>query len=172
MRIQRVAVVEPIRILSLLLLAGMLLLPSSPVYAAGNTARAAINDVTTEAKKWQPDAVLTSVSSLTVDKDGKAASWFYGFYSPKTRKFLNVTAKGRAIETLELPTGQTAAVNGDFLDSDKIMEQAAQSGLKGDSPRIQLTRTSWLVSGGSQKGDVILFLNPLTAKLIKRQSVE
>ena len=172
MRIQRAAVVRTGRILSLLLLAGMFVLPSSPVYAVGNTARSALSDATTEAKKWQPDAVLTSVSSLTVDKDGHAVSWFYGFYSPKARKFLNVTAKGRAIETLELPTGQTAAVNADFLDSDKIMEQAVQSGLKGDSPRIQLTRTSWLVSGGTQKGDVIVFLNPLTAKLIKRQSVE
>jgi hypothetical protein len=145
---------------------------SASLYAAGYAARASLPDATTEAKKWQADAILTSVSSLTVGLDGKATSWFYGFYSARARKFLNVTAKGRAIETLELPTGQTAAVNADFLDSDKVMEAAVTAGLKGDSPRMQLTRTAWLVSGGSNKGDVIIFLNPLSAKLIRRQTVQ
>ena len=158
--------------LRLLLWAGLLTVSSAPLYGAGTTARAALADATAEAKKWNADAILTSVSSLTVGMDGRAASWFYGFYSRRLRKFLNVTAKGRAIDTLELPTGQTAAVGEDFLDSDKVMEAAVAAGLKGTSPRMQLTRTSWLVSGGTNKGDVVVYLNPLTAKLIRRQTVQ
>ncbi len=155
-----------------LLWVGLLMIGSAPLYAAGNPAKTALDDAISEAKKWKPDAILTSVSSLTVDKDGKATSWFYGFYSPKGGNYLNVTAKGRTIETLELGTGQTVAVPTDFMDSDQIMAEAVKDGLKGDSPRMQLTREAWLVSGGTQKGDAVIFLNPRTGKLIKRQTVQ
>jgi hypothetical protein len=160
------------RVAQMLLLAELFLVSSMPASTAGNTAKAALEDATSEAKKWQPDAILTSVSSITVDKDGRATSWFYGFYSPKNQNHLNVTAKGRSIETLELAAGETAAVPSDFLDSDQVMAEAVKSGLKGDTPRMQLTREAWLVSGGTEKGDVVVWLNPRTARLIKRQTVQ
>jgi len=158
--------------MGVLLLAGMLLAPASEIYAANSAARVELGDAVQEATKWQPDAILTSVSSLTVDTEGNAATWFYGFYSPKAGKWLNVTAKGRSIETLELGTGQTEAVPTDFLDSDKAMQAAAKLGVKGDAPRMGLSRAAWLISGGDKKGSVAVWLNPRTGRLIKRQTVQ
>ena len=161
------------RIARIVLLAQMILVSSAFALAAGNPARAALDDAVQEAKKWKPDAVLTSVSSLTVDKDGRATSWFYGFYSPKGDKYLNVTAKGRTIDTLELAAGQTVAVPTDFMDSDQVMAEAVKAGLTGDAAsRMQLTREAWLISGPAQKGNLAVWLNPRTAKLIKKQPVQ
>ena len=160
------------RMTGLLLVAGMLAISSGRAYAAGSTAKVALDEAIETAQNWRPDAILTNVSSVSVGTDGKAPTWFYGFYSPKSRSFLNVTAKGRSLDTLELGTGQKEAVPTDFLDTDKVMEEAVQAGLKGDSPRMGLTRTAWIVSGGQKTGDSTLFLNPKTGRLIKRQAVQ
>ena len=154
------------------LLAGLLAISGSPLYAAGSTARAALADAMEAAKKWKPDAVLTNVTSITVGLDGKGTTWFYGFYSPRTGAFLNVTAKGRTIDLLEVGTGQKDPLPTDFLDSDKIMEEATKLGLQGTEPRMGLTRSAWIVNGGTDKGDVGVWLHPRTAKLIKRQAVQ
>ena len=155
-----------------LFVAGALAFPAASVHAAGNTARAVLDDAIEAAQKWRPDAILTNVSSVSVGTDGRAPTWFYSFYSPKSRGFLNVTAKGRSIDTLELETGQKETVPVDFLDSDKVMEAAAKAGLKGESPRMGLTRTAWIVSGGQTKGDSTLWISAKTGKFLRRQAVQ
>jgi len=141
-------------------------------YAAGNKARAALEDATATAKKWRPDAILTSISSNSVDAEGRGVAWFYSFYSPKARSYLAVTARGRAIDTLELGTGSNSAVPAEFIDSDSAMAEAVKAGVKGESLRMRLTRTEWLVNSGDQKGALSVWLNPRTGRLIKRQTVQ
>ena len=157
---------------ALTLIAAALLLSPAPGYTAGNTARAALNDATETAKKWRPDAILTSISASAVDADGKGSSWLYGFYSPKAGNYLIVTAKGRSLDTLELGSGQKEAVPAEFLDSDQAMAEAAKAGLKSETMRMRLSRTEWLVNGGDQKGALSVWLNPRTGRLIKRQAVQ
>jgi hypothetical protein len=157
---------------ALLLLAACWMLGPRPAYAAGNTARVALENAIETAKKWQPDAILTSIYTASADIDGKSVSWAYGFYSTKAGKHLNVTARGRAIETLEIAVGQTASVPTDFLDSNQVIAEATKAGVQSDSLRMRLTRTEWLVNSGDQKGDLTVWLNPRTGKLIKRQTIQ
>jgi hypothetical protein len=154
------------------LLAAALLLGAPALHAAGNLARAALDDATAAAKQWKPDAILTSVSSNTVDIDGKGVAWFYSFYSLKANSYLAVTSKGRSIDTMQIGTGQTDSVPADFLDSDKAMAEAVKAGLKGDAMRMQLTRAQWVINSGDKKGDLSVWLNPRTGRLIKRQAVQ
>ena len=155
-----------------ILLAAILTAGSLPGYAAGNTARVALENAIETAKQWRPDAVLTSIYTTTADIDGKALSWSYGFYSPKAASYLNVTARGRSIETLEIAVGQTAAVSSDFVDSNLAVAEATKAGIKADAMRMRLTKTEWLVNSGDQKGALTIWLNPRTGKLIKRQTVQ
>lgn len=143
-----------------------------PGHAAGNSARAALSDATAAATKWQPDAILTSIYAANVDLEGKSTTWSYGFYSPKARSFLNVTARGRSISTLEIGTGQTERIPPDFVDSDVILAEAVKAGIKAESVRVRLTRTEWVVNSGDQKGALSVWLNPRTGRLIKRQTVQ
>lgn len=101
-----------------------------PAYAA-STAKEAVKDATAAAQKWQPDAVLTHVSTLTARGDGTADQWLYTYYAPKAKKSAIVTAKGKKIE-VEADVRNTSVdpLGTDFLDSDKAAEAAAKAGLK------------------------------------------
>lgn len=147
--------------------------------AAGPTAKAALVSAAADAKKWQPDAALTSVSSLPVMPDGTADSWMYAFYSPKTRKFLTVTVKGGKSTTLEVQQGLTDPVGSDFIDSDKAMQEAKANGLRGKTPSMALNfmgnikqpTAFWTVTGGFASGDVSVILDARTGKLFMRNQV-
>ena len=153
-------------------MAACFVLGSLPGYAAGNNARVALDAAIEAAKKWQADAVLTSVYTPSADIDGKSAAWSYGFHSAKAGNYLNVTARGRSIETLEVGVGQNDAVATDFMDSDLVIAEAAKTGVPVENVRMRLTKTEWLVNTGDQKGAVTLWLHPRTGKLIKRQTVQ
>lgn len=153
------------------LMAGIWIAAAAPGHAAGNTARAALDDVIETAKHWHPDAILTSVYTASADVDGRATSWAYGFYSPKNGKYLNVTAKGRSIDTLEITVGQSEPVPANFLDSDAVVAAASKAGMNADTMRMRLTKSQWLVNDGDQKGALSIWLNPRTGRLIKRQIV-
>lgn len=105
------------------------LVPMSSALAAA-TAKAALKEATAAAQKWQADAVVTHISSLSVKADGKASSWLYIAYSPKTKKSAILTARDTKIE-IE-PDVRTTSVDpvGEFIDSDKAMDAARKNGLK------------------------------------------
>lgn len=105
------------------------LAPVAPTLAA-STARAALKEATAAAQKWQPDAIVTHVSTLTAKADGRASSWLYGAYSPKTKKSAILTARDLKIE-IE-PDVRTTSVDpiGEFIDSDKALDAARKHGLK------------------------------------------
>lgn len=109
------------------------LLAVAPSFAA-STAKAAIKEVTAAAQKWQPDAVLTHVSTLAGRSDGKADEWLYTFYSPKAKKSAIVTAQDKKVTDVTADVRNTSinALGNDYVDSDKAIEAAAKAGLKFD----------------------------------------
>jgi len=146
-----------------------------PPYRAssgGTKARTMLNEAIAAGKKWEPDAILTSISTFSADTQGGASNWFYGFYSPKKDSYLNVTAKGFSLDPLQAATGKKEAVPTDFLDSDQVMAAAVKLGIKGTSPTMGLTGNTWIVMGGTETGNTGVFLDARTGKLIKRQVVQ
>jgi hypothetical protein len=142
--------------------------------APGKTARAVLSKATASAKGWQADAVLTSISTLMGKDDGTADQWLYSFYSPKSKKWVIVTAKGDALDSLEVERGLTEPVGDEFIDSDKAMQIAKQNGLKGKSPSFGLNvfgtgltaSVRWAVNGGFEKGDKSVTLDAKTGKFV------
>jgi hypothetical protein len=108
------------------MLVGLAALPSW----ADSTAKAALKDVIATGQKWQSDAILTHVSTLTAKADGKSRSWLYTFYSPKAKKSAIVTARDTKTE-IE-PDVRTTSIDpiDDFIDSDKALDAARKHGLK------------------------------------------
>jgi hypothetical protein len=154
------------------LVAALLILGSLPGHAAGITARAAVDKAIETALQWRPDAILTSIYTATADVEGRSTFWTYGFHSPRAGNYLNVTVRGRAVETLEIAVGQKEMIPKDFLESDQVIAEAVKAGIEAETVRMRLTKTEWLVNSGDQKGALTVWLNPRTGKLIKKQVVQ
>ena len=165
------------------MLAALILILSSAgsiAYAAGLTAKASLTQVAAAGKKWKGDAVLVSLSSVKVHLDGTAAEWKYSFYSPGSRKRCVVTANTSGIRTKDVNLGYSTEPLGDFIDSDKAMQEAKKNGLKGNdlnmAVKFQGTGRSaaayWIVNGGFAKGDVSIFLEAKTGKFSSRAVME
>lgn len=164
-----------------LMLVAFIALPLSGM-AGGMTAKAGLKDATAEAQKWQKDAVLVNVSTLQVNSDGTAAKWGYMYYSAKAKKGYTVDVKdGKIVETLEVNPYIKDAV-GEFVDSDKAMQEAKKNGLKGKGKAAmalivmgQATKQPgayWNVSGGYETGDVGVVLEAKTGKFSYKQEIK
>lgn len=164
-----------LRVLALVV-AGMVVAGTGIAGAGGATAKAGLGKSNELAKKWKADAVLTSISSLEVQPDGTANSWLYMFYSPAAKKYNIVTAKGASFEDLEVNSGMTLPIVGEFLDSDMAVAEARKHGLKGGSISVGLNmggigkdaRLYWSVNGGFEKGDVSVTLDGKTGAFVKK----
>ena len=151
---------------------------------ADSTAKAALNEVQAAGKKWQADAVLTHVSTMTGNADGKAKSWLYTVYSPKLKKSAIITSMDTKLEIDEVfhnTSVHPLAV--DFLDSDKVLEAASKAGLKLGTSGILLGLTTfgqaagkprvyWTVTVTSAEMMSSVTLDPKTGALIKRDDVK
>jgi len=156
---------------------------AGPVFGS-STAKAALKEVQAAGKKWQADAVLTHVSTLTATADGKATSWLYNFYSPKAKKSAIITAQDTKVEIDEVSRNtSTDALTDDFLDSDKALEAAAKAGLKLGTKGIGLGLTTfgkatgkprvyWTVTVMTDAAMSSVTLDPKDGKLIKRDEVK
>ena len=112
-----------------LLLAGAI--AASDAHAAGATAKGGLKVAVEAAQKWQADAVLTGVSTWQAGADGTAVKWNYMFYSPKSGKAYSVDVKSnKAVETMEVNPHIKDGV-GEFVDSDKAIQESKKNGLKG-----------------------------------------
>lgn len=102
--------------------------------AAGNTAKSRLAEARALAAKWQPDAVLVTVSALQAKDDGTAApglsGWIYQFHSPKTGKWISVYTGKKGLERDDLPVGLKTPLPQDFVDSDKALDAARKGGFK------------------------------------------
>ena len=96
--------------------------------AAGNTAKSRLADARSLAAKWQPDAVLVTVSALQAKDHGTAAAglsgWIYQFHSPKANKWVSVYTGKKGLERDDLPVGLKTPLPQDFVDSDKALDAA------------------------------------------------
>ena len=105
---------------------------SSPVFAAGATAKAGFSQAKELARKWKADAALVQLSTLSGNMDGTAEKWSFLFHSPQAKKGYKVDVKdGKIAQTLEVSSSFTDAVDGDFIDSAQAMAEAKKNGLKG-----------------------------------------
>lgn len=102
--------------------------------AAGGTAKARLAEARALAAKWQPDAVLVTVSALQAKDDGTAApglsGWIYQFHSPKANRWISVYAGKKGLERDDLPVGLKTPLPQDFVDSDKALDAARKGGFK------------------------------------------
>ena len=150
------------------------------VAAAGQTAKAALQSVVATARKWQSDAVLVSLSTVKADSDGTSDEWKYSFYSPASKKRFVATARGMKVDGREVRLGFSTEAMGDFVDSDRAMQEAKKNGLKGHEPSMAVKFQGagkgaafyWVVNGGYSKGDVSIFLDAKSAKFANRAVVE
>jgi len=109
-----------------------LFLCSSLAYAAGATAKAWLAQAQESAIKWQADATLVQISTLSGNMDGTAEKWSFLFHSPQAKKGYKVDVKQSKIaQTLEVSSSFTDALDGDFIDGAQVMVEAKKKGLKG-----------------------------------------
>lgn len=132
------------RVLSVQLAAVAAVLVAATPAVAASTARAALDGVQAQAKKWQPDAVITHVATLTAKADGTAREWLYTVYSPGKKKSAIATARDLKIEFDEVDRNTSVSpLASDYLDSDKVMDAARKAGLKTGADGIGLGLTTF-----------------------------
>jgi hypothetical protein len=96
---------------------------------AASTAKSAWAEVVAAAKRWQPDAVITHLSTMKGNADGTAAEWLYTAYSPAMKRTAILTARDKKIELLEVHRNTITDPLGEFIDSDKAVAVAVKAGL-------------------------------------------
>ena len=156
------------------------LLVPGPVFCGGQTAKSALPQAIEVARKWQDDAVLVSLSTAKAQSDGTAAEWKYSFYSRKSQKRYVVTATGTQVDGREVRLGYSTEPAGEFIDSDKAMQEAMRNGLRGKTPVMGLKHEGtgksaafyWEIAGGYEKGDAVVTLEARTGKFVRRSVVE
>jgi hypothetical protein len=145
--------------------------------AGGTPAKAALSRAEAAAKAWQPDAALTSVSTLAANPDGTAPTWSFLFHSPKAKKGYSVDVRGAKVETLEVNHYVKDPV-GDFIDSDAAMREAKKNGLKGGGPLpmgmtvMGQAGAFWTVGAPLKAGDVAVVLEAKTGSLVTRHEAK
>ncbi len=104
----------------------------------------------------------------------------YSFYSPATNRRCVVTASASGIRTKEVNLGFSVEPLGDFIDGDKVLQEAVKNGLKGSdlgmAVKFQGTGARaaafWIVNGGMAKGNVSVLLEAKTGKFSSRAPME
>ncbi len=111
--------------------------------AKAATAKARLAEARAAAAKWQPDAVLVTVSALRTNDDGTAPAsmlgWTYTFYSQKSGKWIGFHAGPGGLESTAIPAGFRVKVPDEFVDSDKVLPEVGKQGFKkGGDTLLQL----------------------------------
>lgn len=168
--------------LPLIFAAALALAVAAPAQSAA-TAKAALKEVTAASKAWQPDAVLTHVSTLSAQPDGTARSWLYTVYSPKAKKSAIVTARDTKVEVDEvLRNTSVDPLTDDWMDSDKALDAARKAALALPARDIGLGLTTfgtgpakrvyWAVTVMTDAAINSVTLDPKTGALVKRDEVK
>lgn len=160
---------------------------ATPAARAAQTAKAAVAQAAPVAAKWQPDAVLTHVSTLRGQGDGRAASWLCSYYSPLARRSAIVTVRDGGKVELEADVRNTSvdAIGKAFVDSDQAVAAAVKAGLKFDKGAKDLglglvvgnqalgkSRLFWSVGVMGDKGSSSVTLDGKDAAFVKRDDVK
>ena len=100
--------------------------------AAETTAKTGFSQARESASKWQADAALVQIITVSGNMEGTAEKWSYLFHSPQAKKGYKVDVKDSRIDhKLEVSSSFTDAVDADFIDSLQAMAEGKKKRLKG-----------------------------------------
>lgn len=150
------------------------------------TAKALLAEARQAAARWQPDAVLVSLSALQANDDGTAPpnllGWTYTFHSKLAGKWVAFHAGQKGLERTELPSGFTQPVPPDFVDSDRVLAEVRRNGFSKDGdtlvtlllqadPNLR-TGVYWCVAGQKEvsveRGVRGFCVDPATGKFVAK----
>lgn len=95
------------------------------------TAKAGLEKAVAEAKKWKPDAELSSVVGSNAQADGTATVWTYAFQSKKTRTCARVLVLAAKVTMQDLGDCTLAKpIATTFVDSPAAMAGAKAGGFQ------------------------------------------
>ncbi|MEO6203706.1 MAG: hypothetical protein ABIP82_10895 [Nitrospirales bacterium] len=134
------------------------------------------------ARKWQADAALVQIITVSGTMEGTAEKWSFLFHSPQAKKGYKVDVKdGKVAQTLEVSSTFTDAVGTDFIDSTQTMAEAKKKGLKGKSRAmmtlhimLQGTKSQgayWNIVSDQAEGRCTL-INAKTGKFFRHQALK
>ncbi|MBA3614042.1 MAG: hypothetical protein H0W49_14260 [Nitrospirales bacterium] len=107
---------------------------STLLFAGETTAKSGLAQAQESARKWQADAALVQIITVSGNMEGSAEKWGFLFHSPQAKKGYKVDVKDSKIDqTLEVSSSFTDSVDGDFIDSPQAMAEGKKKGLKGKS---------------------------------------
>lgn len=138
-------------------------------------AKAGIEQTTAVARRWKSDAALLQIVGRNVSDEGLALFWQYGFYSKTAQACVVVT--GGTLEQQEAGGKECAAATlGEFLDSDKVIKIARQSGVAHKSVSMIISVPTkepvWVVMDerGMKPGNVMLDVDGRTGKVLGKRT--
>ena len=156
---------------------------SQSAAAKGQTAKAGLEQARQVAKKWRTDAILVYLSSNSVSKDGTVSgdgSWQYIFHSPTAKKEFIVDIGGPTVESDEIEFPGNQAITGDFVDSDRVMNEVIKNGFKAKGNiSMGLAYTSsktlkpglyWFVKDAADPTSTAFAVDPRTGKFLGKES--
>lgn len=154
----------------------------SPAFAGVETAKAGLGQAQASAVKWQADAVLVQIITVSGNMDGTAEKWSFLFHSPQANKSYKVDVKDSKIDqTTEVSPSFTDAVAGDIIDSVQAMAEAKKKGLKGKRRAmmtlhvmLQGTKSQgpyWNIVSDQAEGRSTL-INAKTGKFFRHQALK
>jgi hypothetical protein len=154
----------------------------SAALAGGETAKAGLAQAQESAIKWQADASLVQITTVSGSMEGTAKKWSFLFHSPQSKNSFKVDVKDSKIDqTLEVSSSFTDVVDGDFIDSAQAMAEAKKKGLKGKSRAmmtlhvmLQGTKSQgpyWNIVSDQAEGRSTL-INAKTGKFFRHQALK
>jgi serine/threonine protein kinase len=106
---------------------------TAPAMAAALTGQEAVEAALVEAQKWQPDAVLSEISTSglgPLDTEGKSTDWILKFWSPSNKGLNTIMFTNGAFTSspTNLPTPKTTVLDGVILDTKRLYDIGEQAG--------------------------------------------
>lgn len=153
-----------------------------PALAAGSTAKAGLALAQASAIRWQPDAKLVQLLTISGNADGTADKWTYVFHSPEAKRGYNVyVSDGKIVQALDVSASFTDAVDLDFIDSAQAIAEAQKKGLKVNGQSMMMLHMMlkgtkdqgayWNILGDKKEG-ISMIINAKTGKFFRQQQFQ
>jgi len=158
--------------------------PATPVTAA-LTGQEVYNLALAEAQKWQPDAVLSEIGTLSpLNTDGKSTGWLLKFWSPSSKGLNSIMLMDGEFTTMptDLPVPQAVTVGKNaILDTKRLYDTAEAGGAakftaQGYRPSASLvpypvdeSRLTWYLNyqGGDYRVVFTVIIDALSGEIIQ-----
>jgi hypothetical protein len=144
-----------------------------------------------EARQWQPDAVLSEISTTglgPLDAEGKSDSWTLKFWSPSTKGFNSMMYMAGSLTSTpsDLPVPEAVVADKVILDTKRLYDLAEAAGAaeftaEGYRPMASLTpypvdkrRLTWYLNyqGGDYRVVYTVIIDAVTGEVIQAIGME